>query len=184
MQLREAGIHIGRFDPDLMAQVEELNRDYFRLHKQPRKSTTGAPTKYVVRRWWRADRSDHYYTTEPKGEVAKLKTYADEGTCFRLFPSGTGGTTPLFQWFHSSRMDHFYTTDPTGEIAKSLGYKFQGILGQVALSELPGTVALYRWWNPTTLDHFYTTDPVGEIAPQIGYYFEGVSGYVRPASSR
>ncbi len=32
LRLREAGIEIARFDPDLMAQVEELNRDFARLH--------------------------------------------------------------------------------------------------------------------------------------------------------
>ena len=31
-RLRQAGIEIGRFDPDLMAQIEELNRDFIRLH--------------------------------------------------------------------------------------------------------------------------------------------------------
>ena len=32
LRLREAGIQIARFDPDLMAQVEELNREFARLH--------------------------------------------------------------------------------------------------------------------------------------------------------
>ncbi len=32
LRLREAGIEISRFDPDLMAQVEELNREFARLH--------------------------------------------------------------------------------------------------------------------------------------------------------
>ena len=33
LQLREAGIQIGRFDPDLMPVVEELNRDFSRQHR-------------------------------------------------------------------------------------------------------------------------------------------------------
>ena len=32
LRLRDAGIEITRFDPDLMAQIEELNRDFARLH--------------------------------------------------------------------------------------------------------------------------------------------------------
>jgi pyrimidine deaminase RibD-like protein len=32
LRLREAGIEVARFDPDLMAQIEELNRDFFRVH--------------------------------------------------------------------------------------------------------------------------------------------------------
>ncbi|HVX80403.1 MAG TPA: deaminase [Devosiaceae bacterium] len=32
LRLREAGIEIDRFDSDLMAQIEELNRDFSRLH--------------------------------------------------------------------------------------------------------------------------------------------------------
>ena len=31
-RLRDAGIEIGRFDPDLMASIEELNRDFMREH--------------------------------------------------------------------------------------------------------------------------------------------------------
>jgi pyrimidine deaminase RibD-like protein len=32
LRLRQAGIQVGRFEPDLMAQIEELNRDFARLH--------------------------------------------------------------------------------------------------------------------------------------------------------
>jgi hypothetical protein len=32
LRLRDAGIEIARFDPDLMSQIEELNRDFARLH--------------------------------------------------------------------------------------------------------------------------------------------------------
>ena len=33
LRLREAGIQIGRFDPDLMSVIEELNRDFSRQHR-------------------------------------------------------------------------------------------------------------------------------------------------------
>jgi pyrimidine deaminase RibD-like protein len=32
LRLRDAGIEIARFDPDLMAEIEELNREFARLH--------------------------------------------------------------------------------------------------------------------------------------------------------
>jgi pyrimidine deaminase RibD-like protein len=32
LRLREAGVQVARFDSDLMAQIEELNRDFARLH--------------------------------------------------------------------------------------------------------------------------------------------------------
>lgn len=35
LSLRNAGIEVGRFDSDLMAQIEELNRDFSRLHAGP-----------------------------------------------------------------------------------------------------------------------------------------------------
>jgi len=35
LRLRDAGVEIARFDPDLMAQIEELNREFARLHAGP-----------------------------------------------------------------------------------------------------------------------------------------------------
>jgi pyrimidine deaminase RibD-like protein len=35
LRLRDAGIQIGRFDPDLMSIVEELNREFARQHRTP-----------------------------------------------------------------------------------------------------------------------------------------------------
>lgn len=45
LRLREAGIQVARFDPDLMAQIEELNRDFARLHAgAPKTERTAAQT--------------------------------------------------------------------------------------------------------------------------------------------
>ena len=45
LRLREAGIQIARFDPDLMAQIEELNREFARLHtRAPMAQRTAAQT--------------------------------------------------------------------------------------------------------------------------------------------
>ena len=35
LRLRDAGIEIARFEPDLMAQIEELNREFSRIHAGP-----------------------------------------------------------------------------------------------------------------------------------------------------
>lgn len=42
--MREAGIEVARFDPDLMAQIEELNRDFARLHSGSRLRRSKAET--------------------------------------------------------------------------------------------------------------------------------------------
>lgn len=45
LRLREAGIQVARFDSDLMTQIEELNRDFARLHAgAPRAERTKAQT--------------------------------------------------------------------------------------------------------------------------------------------
>jgi serine/threonine protein kinase len=136
----------------------------------------------LVFRWWNNEAGDHFYTTDPSGELAPSTGYAYEFAPFHLFPEGTEGATPLYRWYSPGQAEHFYTTDPSGELAPSLGYKPQGVLGFVATAPLPGTVALHRWWHPTRADHFYTTDPSGELAPHLGYRYEGVSGYVIPAA--
>jgi pyrimidine deaminase RibD-like protein len=49
LRLRDAGIQIGRFDPDLMSIVEELNRDFARQHRRrsPRRRTAAQLTDPV-----------------------------------------------------------------------------------------------------------------------------------------
>ncbi len=45
LRLRDAGVQIARFDPDLMAVIEELNRDFARQHRPlPRRHRTAAQT--------------------------------------------------------------------------------------------------------------------------------------------
>jgi pyrimidine deaminase RibD-like protein len=45
LRLREAGVQVARFDPDLMAQIEELNRDFARYHVgAPKTERTAAQT--------------------------------------------------------------------------------------------------------------------------------------------
>ena len=44
LRLREAGIQIGRFDPDLMPVIEEMNRDFSRQHRPGFTTRTAAQT--------------------------------------------------------------------------------------------------------------------------------------------
>ena len=48
-RLREAGIEVVRFDPDLMAEVEELNRDFIRDHPLNRRHLSKAQTADPVK---------------------------------------------------------------------------------------------------------------------------------------
>lgn len=43
-QLREAGIQVARFDPDLMPKIEELNREFIRAHRSDPTTRTEAQT--------------------------------------------------------------------------------------------------------------------------------------------
>jgi len=50
LRLRAAGVEIARFDPGLMPDIEELNRDFIREHSaRPRRHRTGAETTDPVR---------------------------------------------------------------------------------------------------------------------------------------
>jgi hypothetical protein len=124
--------------------------------------------------------SDYLYTTNPQAEASslQLKGYRHVGIAFRLFASGTPGTTNFFRWFNPLKGDHFYSYDPKG--GKPLpGYLFEGSIGNIGTSRLTGTRELYRWFNPTTKGHFYTMDQGGEGITKKGYRFDGIAGFVR-----
>jgi hypothetical protein len=123
--------------------------------------------------------SDYLYTTNPKAEASRLqlKRYQHIGIAFRLFPSGTPGTTDFFRWFNPSKGDHYYSYNPKGD--KPLpGYLFEGSIGNIATSRLTGTKELYRWFHPAKGGHFYTTDQAGEGIAKKGYRFDGIAGFV------
>jgi hypothetical protein len=126
----------------------------------------------AVRRWFKAQ--DHFYTTDPNGELAPTLGYNYEGVTGYISNTPLPGTTALHRWFKAP--DHFYTTDANGELAPRLGYNYEGVLGYILTAPQPGTTALHRWFKAP--DHFYTTDPNGELAPRLGYNYEGVTGYL------
>ena len=140
---------------------------------------SATPSTYTaLYRWYNSGNGDHFYTTDPNGELAPSSGYTYEGIVGYIATSQISGTAALYRWYNSGNGDHFYTTDPNGELAPSSGYTYEGIVGYIATSQISGTAALYRWYNSGNGDHFYTTDPSGELAPSGGYTSEGITGYV------
>ncbi len=123
--------------------------------------------------------NDHFYCTDPGGELASLYGYELESLeCCRVLGTNLPGSTPLFRWLSPATGDHFYTVDPNGELAPQYGYKFEGVSCYVFGVPQANTVPLFRWINNASGDHFYTIDPQGELAPQYGYVFETIACHV------
>jgi hypothetical protein len=124
---------------------------------------------------------DYLYTANPQTEIKILqsKGYIKQGIAYRLFSSGTPGTTPFYRWYNPEKRDHFYSHDMQGEGKSLKGYLYEGLIGNIATSRLTNTRELYRWYNPSTGCHFYSTDPNGEAIIKKGYRFNGIAGYVR-----
>ena len=136
-------------------------------------------TEYnTLYRWFSAETGDHFYTTDPSGELAPSMGYTYEGITGYIATSEQQGTSALYRWYNAGNGDHFYTTDVSGELAPTSRYTYEGITGYIATSEQQGTIALYRWYDIQNGDHFYTTDPSGELAPTSGYAYEGITGYI------
>jgi len=136
----------------------------------------------IVFRWWHEGVGDHFYTTDPIGEIAGECGYVDQGPAFRLAPPGSADTVGLYRWYSRDRGDHFYTTDHRGEQAPALGYQPEGLLGYIYTRQLEGTIPLLRWWNPGILDHLYSVNTEEAVPLDPGYNSEGVVGYVIPPS--
>jgi len=136
-----------------------------------------SPTTALYR-WYNSGNGDHFYTTDPTGELAPSSGYVSEGITGYIGTYQTAETTALYRWYNSGNGDHFYTTDPTGELAPGSGYVSEGITGYIGTYQTAETTALYRWYNSGNGDHFYTTDPTGELAPSSGYVSEGITGYI------
>ena len=123
---------------------------------------------------------DFLYTADPQAEsnILSTKGYKKQGIAYRLFSSGTPGTTPFYRWYNAARKDHFYSRDIQGEGKSLKDYVYEGTIGNIATSRLTNTRELYRWYNPSTGCHFYSTD-LNESILKKGYRFDGIAGYVR-----
>jgi len=125
-----------------------------------------------------ASYADHFYTTDPKGELAKQAGMAYEGIAAHVYPVRVAGTTPMFRWFNKESGDHFYTTAANGEDALKAGHRAEGIGFYCYATPQANTVPLYRWFNATHAVHFYTTVADGELARKEDYKSEGIACHV------
>lgn len=124
---------------------------------------------------------DHFYTTNPTGELAPSIGYHYEGIAGYVFTKQEAKTVPIYRAYNTVLRDHFYTADKAEEIhALENGYTDEGVGYYMYPAPHEGAVPFYRWYNATSGDPFYTTDPKGELAKQAGYVYEEISGYLFP----
>ena len=130
-----------------------------------------------VYRWWNARIGDHFFTTDPTGELAPASGYVREGVGFKVLKCQLAGTVPLYRLWSGQATDHFYTSNfnEAANASQNLKYAFEGILGFLYKNYKINTKPVHRYWNPSNTDHFYTINIAAESLG--GYNYEGVVGY-------
>ncbi|MBN1473078.1 MAG: hypothetical protein JW914_00540 [Syntrophaceae bacterium] len=124
---------------------------------------------------------DYLFTAFPSQDTAQFgrKNYTKDGIAFRLFASGTPGTTPFYRWYNAQKRDHFYHHDQAGGGKNIQGYTFEGSIGNIGTSKLTNTRELYRWYNASSGRYLYITDSRAAGLRSKGYSFDGIAGYVK-----
>ncbi|CZR52597.1 uncharacterized protein PAC_02474 [Phialocephala subalpina] len=120
--------------------------------------------------------AEHFYTTDPHGELAPGLGYHLEGAACYVSTTQQSGTVPIYRWMNPKQGLHFYTADPNGELAPQLGYDYEGIAYYLFPNEVSGSVPFYRWNGKS--GHFYTTNAAE--GSNTGFAFEGITGWVFP----
>ena len=92
-----------------------------------------APKDIDVFRYSRGRGADYLFTANPQADAEKLRqnSYAKEGIAFRLFATGTPGTTSFYRWYNPVTGGYFFTTDSRAGNIRKKGYRFDGIAGYV-----------------------------------------------------
>ena len=87
----------------------------------------------ALNRYWHADSTDHFYTTNLKeinvtdvGAVGN-HGYKLEGTLGFCFSNPTTGTIPLHRYYSKDYIDHFYTTKFQESYGGNGTWKYDGI---------------------------------------------------------
>ena len=104
-------------------------------------------------RYWSAEGSDHYYTTDyiPQG----FTSYVYEGVAARIPTINMNNTAKLWRYYNPQYADHYYSTNlqPFG---LNGSWVFERQAGSVFTSD-PGAgyEKFEEWWCPNNTDHLY-----------------------------
>jgi C1A family cysteine protease len=140
----------------------------------PTPSGTGVP----LYRYWNADATDHFYTTDWSELGNGNYGWAYEGVQCYVWPSQAPNTVPLYRYWNPDAADHFYTTNWSELGNGAYGWNFEGVQCYVYPAPADGTLPLFRYWNGGNADHFYTTDWSELGIGNYGWVLEGIQCYV------
>jgi len=122
----------------------------------------------------------HFYTTDPKGELALQGGYRYLGIACYVYTMQVKDTVPVYRCFNPSTNNHFYTTSRSefDNAIQNYGYtpEFIGWFMFDADQNPPNTVALNRYYNEETMDHLYFTGQATSYAQR--YVEDGIAGHV------
>lgn len=100
-----------------------------------------------LHRYWNANITDHFYTTNLK-EIGESTQWRYEGIQCNILKYNLPGSVPLYRYWDGG--NHLYTistgigTTVPGQVGKN-GYKSQGVTGYCFNEHYPGTIPLYRY---------------------------------------
>ncbi|KAH0603939.1 uncharacterized protein H6S33_006970 [Morchella sextelata] len=120
---------------------------------------------------------DHFYTTDPTGELAP-KTYMFEGIAGCVYLTPGVDRIPIYRFFNSGIVDHFYTESK--DEADAVGNQNSGY-------ERGGAFVEFKryYWDTPYYDHFYTANQSGTadaLEDKAVVKAEGKAGYIYPVS--
>ena len=111
-----------------------------------------------LHRYWNAQITDHFYTTNFLELGLGKNGYTYEGIQGYVRPIKLPGTVALHRYWNVGIGDHFYTTNFAELGNGGGGWIYEGIQCYVYAAQALLTVPLYRYWNQAIGDHFYTTN--------------------------
>lgn len=119
---------------------------------------------------------DHFYTTDPSGEVAGQNGYKPEGIAGYVYPNNKSlpNTVAFYRFYNRITGDHFYTQREDGEGGPD--YNYEGLACYLPSIKDKSATEFNRLWG--NLNHFYTLNADYEGSTSAGYTNEGAAGYI------